>query len=76
MVYLLTFIVFYIIIYKIKVKFFSNKFIKKHKELLNEIKQYEEYLEYCKKTNSIPLHFREFKNILHIRNGKLEELLK
>ena len=66
MVYLLGFIILWVLLVSFKKKYFENKYIERHKLMKKQIKDYENYLNFCEKENEIPLGRIDFEvNVLH-----------
>ena len=76
MAILLIFIVVWLICYSIKVKYFENKYIDKHKNMVKEISDYEKYIFFCNKINDIPLCKEDFENVLIRKRKKYKELIE
>jgi uncharacterized short protein YbdD (DUF466 family) len=76
MAILLIFIVVWLICYSLKVKYFENKYIDKHKKMVKEISDYEKYVKYCEKVNDIPLCKQDFENPLNNKRKKYKELIE
>jgi len=76
MAYLVIFIIVWLILVSFKKKYFTNKYIESHKSMKKEVDDYENYKKFCELNNEIPLHKKEFLNVLDKKDNNYKELMK